>query len=101
MRRREKKRATVNSEERSETVSNCPECAAHEAAKAEKLSALREVNADLLAKKRGLRIVETLSGLTSGVDDSTVGGGPWTDLHDHERAMIAKSAALVGKVPTP
>jgi acetoin utilization deacetylase AcuC-like enzyme len=49
----------------------------------------------------GLRIVETLSGLTSGVDDSAVGGGPWTDLHDHERAMIAQSAALVAKVPTP
>jgi hypothetical protein len=30
-----------------------------------------------------------------------VGGGPWTDLHDHERTMIAKSAALVAKVPTP
>jgi deoxyribodipyrimidine photo-lyase len=49
----------------------------------------------------GLRIVETLSGLESGVDDSMVGGGPWTELHDHERAMIAKSAALVAKVPTP
>ena len=49
----------------------------------------------------GLRIVETLSGLDAGVDDSMVGGGPWTDLHDHERELIATSAALVAKVPTP
>jgi acetoin utilization deacetylase AcuC-like enzyme len=49
----------------------------------------------------GLRIVETLSGLESGVDDSMVGGGPRTDLHEHERAMIAQSAALVERVPTP
>jgi acetoin utilization deacetylase AcuC-like enzyme len=48
----------------------------------------------------GLRIVETLSGLTSPVDDAMVGGGPWTDLHDHERAMVAKAAALVERVPT-
>jgi hypothetical protein len=30
-----------------------------------------------------------------------VGGGPRTDLHEHERAMIAQSAALVERVPTP
>jgi hypothetical protein len=49
----------------------------------------------------GLRIIETLSGIDAGVNDSMVGGGPWTDLHDHERAMVAASAALVAKVPTP
>ncbi|MGI9117044.1 MAG: class II histone deacetylase [Gaiellales bacterium] len=49
----------------------------------------------------GLRIVEALSGLQSGVNDAAVGGGPAPDLHDHERAMIAASAELVERVPTP
>ena len=53
-----------------------------------------------LAAQCGLRIVETLSGLQSGVDDAMVGGGPWPDLHDHERAAVAAAAALVGNVPT-
>ena len=57
-----------------------------------------ETGSSLKANK--LRIVETLSGLQSGVDDAMVGGGPWPDLHDHERAAVAAAAALVGNVPT-
>lgn len=50
----------------------------------------------------GLRIVEELSGIQSGVPDALNDGDPSIHpLHDHERAAVTAAAANVGKVPTP
>ncbi len=56
---------------------------------------------DMYTPYCGLRIVETLSGLQSGVPDGTLTYGDTSVLHDHERAAIAAAAANVERVPTP
>lgn len=56
---------------------------------------------DMYTPYCGLRIVEALSGLTSGVPEGILTYGSNTLLHDHERAAVAAAAANVDKVPTP
>ena len=56
---------------------------------------------DMYTPYCGLRIVETLSGLQSGVPDGTLTYGDNAVIHDHERAAVAAAAANVERVPTP
>ncbi len=56
---------------------------------------------DMYTPYCGLRIVETLSGLTSTVPDGTMTYGANTALHEHERVAVAAAAANVEQVPTP
>ena len=70
-------------EERRETVSCCPECAAYEASKAEKLSALREVNADLLAALEAMLIMSDAGGQPRKLDEALT----WRENDEKARAM--------------